>query len=193
LQEAVYDHCREQHLEPPSPQRIERIIHSALRTADDRFYTDIMTQLSATTRARLDALLRTTRADQENRSVTPACCQVASSPSASWLKGPVTRVRMIRLASTQTKEFIVSFGTHLLDDIVYVDELAGAVGQDGLAQRAQIGDEYVVGVLAGRDGDGYLLGLQEFIVGQLLADGGQAGDQGLQLPQIDHAIPSSRG
>lgn len=34
LQEALYDRCRDQRLEPPTPQRIERIIRSAMRTAD---------------------------------------------------------------------------------------------------------------------------------------------------------------
>lgn len=65
LTTALYDRCRAQRLEPPTPERIERIIRSALHTADDRVYAEIMAQLPATTRARLDALLRTTRADAE--------------------------------------------------------------------------------------------------------------------------------
>jgi TnpA family transposase len=62
LQEAVYDRCREQQMEPPSPLRIERIIRSALHTADERFYQETMGRLSSTTRIRLDALLKTTHA-----------------------------------------------------------------------------------------------------------------------------------
>jgi len=60
LQDAVYDRCREQQLEPPSPLRIERIIRSALRAADEQFYQETMERLSSTTRIRLDALLKTT-------------------------------------------------------------------------------------------------------------------------------------
>ena len=65
LQEAIYDHCREQRLEPPTSQRIERIIRSALRTADEQFYSETMAKLSSTTRIRLDALLKTTRSEQD--------------------------------------------------------------------------------------------------------------------------------
>ncbi len=65
LREAIYDRCRAQRLEPPSPPRIERIIHAALRTADERVYAETTAKLPPTTRTRLDALLQTTRADQD--------------------------------------------------------------------------------------------------------------------------------
>jgi TnpA family transposase len=65
LQEAIYDHCREQRLEPPTPQRIDRIIHAALRTAEERFCAATMTKLSPATRAGLDALLLPLHPDQE--------------------------------------------------------------------------------------------------------------------------------
>lgn len=65
LQEAVYTRCREQRLEPPSPLRIERIIRSALHTADEQFYAETVTKLSPTTRTHLDDLLKTTRSNTE--------------------------------------------------------------------------------------------------------------------------------
>ena len=65
LQEAIYTRCREQRLEPPSPLRIERILRSALHTADEQFYAETVTKLSLTTRARLDGLLKTTRSNPE--------------------------------------------------------------------------------------------------------------------------------
>ncbi len=61
LDEAIYDRCREEKLEPPTPDRIERIIRSALRTADARFYAETAKKLPAITRKRLDALLETTK------------------------------------------------------------------------------------------------------------------------------------
>jgi hypothetical protein len=64
LQEAIYGYCREQRLEPPTPLRIERIIRSAVRTADEQFYVVTMAKLSQITRAGLDALLTTTRPEQ---------------------------------------------------------------------------------------------------------------------------------
>ncbi len=65
LQEAIYDRCRDQRMEPPTPQRIERIIRSALRTADEQFYAETMAKLSSTTRIHLDALLKTTYTEQD--------------------------------------------------------------------------------------------------------------------------------
>jgi hypothetical protein len=65
LTTALYDRCREQRLEPPTPERIERIMRSALHTADEHFYAETGAKLPPTTRARLDGLLKTTRSDQE--------------------------------------------------------------------------------------------------------------------------------
>jgi TnpA family transposase len=62
---ALYDRCRAQRLEPPTPERIERLIRSALRAADERFYAETRAKLSPTTRARLDALLTSTRTEQD--------------------------------------------------------------------------------------------------------------------------------
>lgn len=65
LQEAIYTRCREQRLEPPSSLRIERIIRSALHTADEQFYAETVAKLSPTTQVHLDALLKTTRLNLE--------------------------------------------------------------------------------------------------------------------------------
>lgn len=62
---AIYHRCREQQLEPPTSQRIERILRSALRTADEQFYAETMAKLSPTTQKRLDALLKTTHLDPD--------------------------------------------------------------------------------------------------------------------------------
>lgn len=65
LQEALYNRCREQQMEPPAPLRIERIMRSALRMADERFYAETVAKLSPTTRMGLDALLKTTRSNPD--------------------------------------------------------------------------------------------------------------------------------
>ncbi len=62
LTRALSDRCREQRLEPPAPERMERLIRSALHTADERFFTATLARLPLTTGPRLDALLQTTRA-----------------------------------------------------------------------------------------------------------------------------------
>ena len=57
LLEMVLDWCRERQLEPPAPQRIERLIRSALQLHERAFFDAITQQLSPSTRTRLDNLL----------------------------------------------------------------------------------------------------------------------------------------
>ena len=57
--------CRELTIEPPSPDRVERIARTALRAHEDRFHNSVYEGLSPTARKRLDALLRSGR-DSDN-------------------------------------------------------------------------------------------------------------------------------
>lgn len=59
--------CRELAIEPPTPDRVDRIARSALRVHEDRFHHGVHERLSATTRERLDALLRPEKAGTEER------------------------------------------------------------------------------------------------------------------------------
>ena len=49
------DWCREHRLEPPTPQRLERLSRSALPHHTSEFFATIMPQLPLSTRAHLDA------------------------------------------------------------------------------------------------------------------------------------------
>jgi len=57
LRAAVYQHCRDLHLEPPTPERIERLVTSALATFEQRLCAQVVQRLSSATRGHLDALL----------------------------------------------------------------------------------------------------------------------------------------
>jgi hypothetical protein len=57
LKEVVYQRCRELHIEPPTPERIDRLIGSAVHTFDTRVGDQVLQRLSATTQQHLDALL----------------------------------------------------------------------------------------------------------------------------------------
>lgn len=50
--------CRELALEPPTAERVERIVRAALRAHEDRFHADIYGRLSPVVRKRLDELLQ---------------------------------------------------------------------------------------------------------------------------------------
>jgi TnpA family transposase len=57
LHEAVRDRCRAWHIEPPTPERIDRLVHSARHTFEKRFCAATLKRLSPQARERLEALL----------------------------------------------------------------------------------------------------------------------------------------
>ena len=57
LKSAVLDWCREHGIEPPTSDRIDRVIGAAVRAFETDFFADIHRQLSRSTQERLDALL----------------------------------------------------------------------------------------------------------------------------------------
>ena len=58
--------CRELAIEPPTPDRVDRIARTALHTHEDRFHHGVDDRLSLAARERLDALLRPDKADRED-------------------------------------------------------------------------------------------------------------------------------
>ena len=65
LKTLVYQRFRTLSIEPPTPDRIDRLIRSARHAYEDQFYTTIMNRLSFTTHANLDAVLVTTTTENE--------------------------------------------------------------------------------------------------------------------------------
>ena len=61
---AVRERCRSLHLEPPSPDRLDRLVHSALHRQEDAFCTALLARLPPSTAAGLDALLRVPEAEE---------------------------------------------------------------------------------------------------------------------------------
>jgi Domain of unknown function (DUF4158) len=57
LKEVVYQRCRELCIEPLTPERIDRLIGSAVHTFDTRMGEQVLQRLSTTTQQHLDALL----------------------------------------------------------------------------------------------------------------------------------------
>jgi Enoyl-(Acyl carrier protein) reductase len=56
--------CRELAIEPPTEERVERIVRAALRAHEDRFHSSIYDRLSPIVRGRLNALLGSAEADR---------------------------------------------------------------------------------------------------------------------------------
>src|SRR6266850_5957134 len=57
LKEIVYERYKELKVEPPQAKRIERIVRSAVRSADERLYRKILSQLTPEVQGKLDFLL----------------------------------------------------------------------------------------------------------------------------------------
>lgn len=64
LRAAVLEWCWEHRIEPPTTDRIERIVGAAVRRFENTFFATIDHQLSPSNRQRLDALLATTALDE---------------------------------------------------------------------------------------------------------------------------------
>jgi len=67
LKVAVYHKCRELKIEPPTPERIARIIRSATRTYEETFCAEILSRLTSENQTLLDSLLQASIEEQENQ------------------------------------------------------------------------------------------------------------------------------
>jgi len=54
---SLYARCKEQLIDPPTPDRVRRLVHTALHRFDERLCATAMQRLSLETRTQLDALL----------------------------------------------------------------------------------------------------------------------------------------
>jgi TnpA family transposase len=60
LQEAALDWCRRNRIEPPTPQRLERVIASALNAFEQEFFASLLERIPSACRTALDDLLKAT-------------------------------------------------------------------------------------------------------------------------------------
>ena len=65
VREALYQRCRDIRLEPPTPDRVERLIRSALHQFETQLGERVLHRLSPSTRTKLDALLVTNTSTED--------------------------------------------------------------------------------------------------------------------------------
>jgi TnpA family transposase len=85
LQAIILEWCRQQRLEPPTTERINRIIRAALRAHGTEFCTAIAAQLSPTTCEAIDTLLHAPSSDNE---VSSECLDLDYGPFAELKSDP---------------------------------------------------------------------------------------------------------
>src|SRR5579884_1602305 len=69
LREQVYQWFKHEHLEPPTPDRVSRLIRSALRTFEQQLYDTTLARLPEETQAALEALLQAEIVEPAERQV----------------------------------------------------------------------------------------------------------------------------
>ena len=76
---SVYTYCKAGRIEPPTSDRVRRLVHTALHRFDKRLCDTIMQHLSAETRTQLDALLTVVIPEAEERKETLSPEQAAQA------------------------------------------------------------------------------------------------------------------
>jgi hypothetical protein len=88
LKDAVYEHYRNLKIAPPPPVSIERIIRSAVRTADETVQVKVLGKLPAAVRERLDTLVKESR--QEGASTLLSTLK--DEPGAATLENVLSEI-----------------------------------------------------------------------------------------------------
>jgi len=80
--------CRELAIEPPTPERMERIARSALRAHEERFHNGVYERLPPATRERLDALLYPEKADADTEGAQDGFSptRISVTPCHHWAR-----------------------------------------------------------------------------------------------------------
>ena len=99
---ALESECRRRRIEPPTPERLDRIARSAVRAYEDRFYADTAARLSPTTRARLDGLLQSPDEEGDRPDDAPVRASLnmlrsdAGRPGVNSLRDEMAKLDLIR-------------------------------------------------------------------------------------------------
>jgi len=83
LEVRVLGRLRQQHIEPPTPDQVERLIRSALHTYDESLFARINSRLSDANRQRLKAILWAT-GDNPALSVEAATVRATTTDPSGW-------------------------------------------------------------------------------------------------------------
>ena len=80
--------CRALRVEPPSPERVARIVRAAVRAHDERRYAAVHARLSAEIRARLDALLQAASPETADAAGAETDPETQAAPLIHLRSGP---------------------------------------------------------------------------------------------------------
>jgi TnpA family transposase len=97
----VYERYKELKIEPPLPKRIDRLIRSAVRSADERLYAKILSRLRPETQKKLDSLLGENVSPGSNSPLSDLKSEAGAATLESVLSEitKLERIRALSLAS----------------------------------------------------------------------------------------------
>jgi TnpA family transposase len=75
LKVQVYDQFRELHIEPPTADRVDRLVRSAIRTHETQFFQDVYQKLSEDTITKMDHLISNLAAYEESEIESEKCAE----------------------------------------------------------------------------------------------------------------------
>lgn len=102
LADAIEMECRERRIEPPTRDRVGRIVRAGINAYEERFYAATVSRLSPLTRTRLDALLLSPEgqdAEDDNSSSPAAITALRADPgraSVNSMRAELTKLESIR-------------------------------------------------------------------------------------------------
>lgn len=112
----AYSHLRAQHVEPPPPARLRRLIGAALRVYEERLVSAVAAQLPHETCAALDALIQTEPDDRKEYQAPlfPVRSELASlKEDAGAIKVETVREEIVKLRQLQA----LGLPEHLFRDV----------------------------------------------------------------------------
>jgi TnpA family transposase len=86
---SFYTHCKDERIDPPTPDRVRRLVHTAIHRFDERLCATIMQQLSLETRTQLDALLTVETPETQVQEEETASALEGASLEAETAEAPL--------------------------------------------------------------------------------------------------------
>lgn len=127
LLDALETECRERRIEPPAPDRVDRIVRAGINAYEERFYAATISRLSPLTRKRLEALLLPPEGEDvgDDSAAPPAAITALRADpgraSVNSMRAELTKLQTIRNIGLPADLFA---GTPIRDIDIYRQRVA---------------------------------------------------------------------
>lgn len=95
VREELLKHCRAERIEPPAPDRVTRMVRSALHTAEESWYAVISARLNDPTRARVLGLVEADAVEEQDDDGESVLALIKSMPGNVSLESMLREIRKL--------------------------------------------------------------------------------------------------